>query len=353
MNPREALMSFLNGQGFLQYSAFCEHLDRDTVKVHGYSLRPSVALFLQDRIAFEELHRAWVEAAKGRRTRTVEDVLNLRSNRVNFKKLQTICGAGLIVPFVGAGLSIPCGMPGWSAFLREQAVLAENRDRVEALLAAGSYEEAADALIAARGLETLDWEIELRFGRPNALIGAVNHVPAISQSLVLTTNYDEVLETAFKEAGCPLDDRVLPGSIPDELFRPSVTAGRTYLLKLHGDSRFKTDRVLTTRQYDAHYGDPVDFERTLPRLMRRLFTRNCLLFLGCSLSTDRTVRLFREVVAASRPDELTWHFAVLELPTGGVVERERELAEARIAPIWYPTGRHDAVEAIVEALANT
>src|SRR5690242_16763987 len=51
-----------------------------------------------------------------------------------------------LVPFVGAGLSIPMGFPSWSGFLSALATECGAADTVSALLAAGHYEEAAEVV---------------------------------------------------------------------------------------------------------------------------------------------------------------------------------------------------------------
>src|SRR5689334_17430605 len=58
-----------------------------------------------------------------------------------------------VLPFVGAGLSMapPFNLPGWGAFLRQQARLVDLREQIEQRLAAGEYEEAAQDLLDARG----------------------------------------------------------------------------------------------------------------------------------------------------------------------------------------------------------
>jgi hypothetical protein len=51
-----------------------------------------------------------------------------------------------VIPFVGAGLSVPFGYPGWRKFLIDQAKRAGIEEKIQQHLDAEEYEEAAEAL---------------------------------------------------------------------------------------------------------------------------------------------------------------------------------------------------------------
>ena len=59
-----------------------------------------------------------------------------------------------VIPFVGAGLSMPFGFPGWTNFLLSEAESAGIKDEVQEFIDAGKYEEAAERLM--NGLGELD-----------------------------------------------------------------------------------------------------------------------------------------------------------------------------------------------------
>ncbi len=58
-----------------------------------------------------------------------------------------------LVPFVGAGLSMPMGFPSWGAFLKQLAEECGKSDQVAALLADGKFEDAAGAVEDGLGAE--------------------------------------------------------------------------------------------------------------------------------------------------------------------------------------------------------
>jgi SIR2-like domain len=114
-----------------------------------------------------------------------------------------------IVPFVGAGLSKPFGFPLWSEFLRQQADLAGIPDEINELIANGRYEEAADRLIDERDRLRFNDVVRQTFGRTplNTLesMSAAAVVPALATGVVLTTNFDRVLESLFRKAKVPFE----------------------------------------------------------------------------------------------------------------------------------------------------
>jgi hypothetical protein len=167
----------------------------------------------------------------------------------------------------------------------------------------------------------------------------------------VTTNFDRVLEGVFKEAEEPFDERVF-GAKPD-LFAAALHQDKRYLLKIHGDVLERTDRVLTLTEYEHHYGSKLaggaDLTRPLPRLLKQLFTSRTLLFLGCSLGPDRTLVLLKRV--ADEDGAPPPHFAIVPtIAEADMPARARFLAQHHVRPLWYPAGRHEAVETFLSAL---
>src|SRR2546423_700725 len=74
-----------------------------------------------------------------------------------------------IVPFVGAGLSVPFRLPGWRSFLEQMVATRRPHDGtlarvVDAHLDHGRYEEAAEWIIRAIGRGTFDRTVSETFG---------------------------------------------------------------------------------------------------------------------------------------------------------------------------------------------
>src|SRR5580704_9061226 len=66
--------------------------------------------------------------------------------------------------FVGAGLSIPCGFPGWTNFLMKQAETVGLRARIRSVLDEGEYDAAAQELAIAFGGHAFNDSIRHMFG---------------------------------------------------------------------------------------------------------------------------------------------------------------------------------------------
>lgn len=60
------------------------------------------------------------------------------------------------------------------------------------------------------------------------------------------------------------------------------------------------------------------------------------------------------VTQLERQDNLPHHYALLAFPTDAAKKAaiDQRLADAHIAPLWYPDGEHDHVEQILELLLD-
>jgi hypothetical protein len=284
-------------------------------------------------------------------------IAEIPGNAANLDRLRRQLGTGVgLVPFVGAGLSIPLGFPGWPEFLTAQARLGGIAATVQHRIQQGEYEEAAGDLLEALGHRAFYDAIEDTFG-PSRLAGktiggAVAMLPELVRGPVVTTNFDRVLETVFDKAQRPLE--VVWGARVD-VTTQSLHEDRRFLLKMHGDAAVRTDRVLTRSEYEEHYGSAdaakIDWSRKLPRTLRLILTSRPLLFVGCSLNRDRILGLLLNI-AAENPD--IGHYAIVEAPHAGKIfhERAKYLSDHGIRPIWYPHARHDAIGPLLAHLAS-
>ncbi len=269
-------------------------------------------------------------------------------NEGNFRRLAEDFDSGLgIIPFIGAGLSIPLGFPSWQQFLVKLGARAGIEEEVRSLIRVGSYEEVADRLLCELKEQAFNDAIEDAFGNHKLkgvkLRGPLTLVPQLSTGPVLTTNFDHAIEKTFEASGTPFE-RVVWGAKVDIVGR-AFTQKKRLLLKLHGDVDDRTDRILTLREYNRHYGK----NRPLRQLLREIFSTRPVLFVGCSLSADRIVKVLSEIASAST---LASHYAVVEAPAQAeqLRDRARFLSEHRIRPIWYPNGRHELIETLLVAL---
>jgi hypothetical protein len=148
-----------------------------------------------------------------------------------------ICSGVGVVPFVGAGLSVPMGCPAWTDFLLAEATKADALIEVRNLLDHGDYEFAADLVSERRGPRAFEDAISKAYGSEElttrALQGPVKLLPHICDGSVITTNFDRLLESCFQHAGMTFED-VAYGASPDIAARALKESSRC-LLKIHGD----------------------------------------------------------------------------------------------------------------------
>lgn len=278
----------------------------------------------------------------------------LGKNSLNLKHLERQIATRLgIIPFVGAGLSIPFDFKGWGTFLLDQAKDTKNPAlvaQVQTLLEVGDYEQAGDVVISALGHRAFLNAIDDEFGdaklQGKPLIGAVSVLPRLAPGPVITTNFDHVLERVFEHAGKQFE-RVVWGAKATSA-HAALTQDKHFLLKLHGDVDEQTDRILTRADYTKYYDPP---DSLLAKILRRLFEARPLLFLGCSLMQDRWVKLLHEVTQADNSLE---HFAIVEYPASDAeyFTRQQFLSNHGITPIWFPHGRFDLIQTILEFLTS-
>ena len=289
-------------------------------------------------------HEVWVpEQAELR-----EEILSFHANEKRYSDLRIAVERGQTVPFVGSGMSAPSGLPIWSDLLRRIRIFTgAEEDVLEDLIHSSKFEEAADLLAENTNTRLLDERIEhdLRIDDASCIDGAIRLLPAVFPSLVITTNLDDVLENVY-DLNAMTFKYILAGKDLAR-YRALKSADQRFLLKLHGDCRDAESRVLLTAEYENAYrpGNDIREELTL------LYRLNSLLFLGCSLGSDRTLRLVREVSEAD--PNMPKHYAFLGVPEdGNLLERERFLTKVGIYPIWYEWDHDESIQALLTGLVS-
>jgi NAD-dependent SIR2 family protein deacetylase len=291
-------------------------------------------------VSFEE----WTTQRTERLLDNAKHILSNFDNANRFEQLKKTFDNAKVMPFLGAGISMPSGYPGWTQFLYEACEESHmTEDDLSVFLASGHYEEAAQALhddMTAAGFNEL---LESAFKSKKDLCGAIHYLPVLfPSSSIITTNFDNLIERIFKDVEKDFD-QVRSGKTLNEVLR-LMPMGNKLLVKLHGSCDLVAERVLLKSEYDAAYADGNEVKNFFNRI---LFSQS-LLFIGCSLSVDRTIQAMIDVVEEYGAETLPRHYAFLELKNDDDrVARKKALAKANIFPIWYPEGEHDeSIEAL-------
>lgn len=309
-----------------------------------------IDILKSDPIAYQSEYRAWLNDVWLARNRVrLTRILSLQGNQKRFNDLCTSVAANNIVPMVGSGMSKASGLPMWREFLHQLCAYSGiSANEIDALLAAGQYEEAVDRQAQGMGRPLFDERIEhdLRIEDSSTLSGSVRLLPEIFPNLVLTTNLDDVLEGVYESSGRRFT-HILAGK-DIERYRQLHAQGRSTLLKLHGDCRSDDGRVLGVAEYDLAYANGAPCREALALIYR---TRP-LLWLGCSLTIDRTVKLVGEVAVADA--RMPRHFAFLQLPAdvAARIIREKELSQRQIFPIWYDGDHDESIESLLVGILD-
>lgn len=320
--------------------------------------QPSKALFSGDRSGYDEafqafrkqrrheaLGEAWFQEQLG-------DDHWFQRNVDHFIQLVELMVAGAVVPFVGAGISASAGFSSWKDHLRHQGKTAHiAKERIEALLASGAFETVLEEIEAVRGREVFIQEIRDEFSRNLTIPDVVWRISELFTDTVITTNYDRLLEQSFATGEA---DRVQVINGLNAMQRPDPK--KITVIKLHGDIREPKRCILSKTQYDEAYGNgSLNLHKPIPKLLAYHYKNSSLLFLGCSLSNDRTVQVFRKIRESMGEEEETkQHFSIEQAPgtLEEIAQRNAELAKLGITPIWFEKGRYELVESILSLAKN-
>lgn len=321
---------------------------------------PSKAFYAGDKEAYEQALRAY------RLIRRHEALSNeylieafgaedgqhwYERNEQRFNQLIDRLVDEMVVPFVGAGISVGGGFPTWANHLRQQGRTAGIAgEQVDTWLAQGEFEQVIEHIEQAHGRDVFSQEIRDVFGKRGSIQEITLLISEIFRDTLITTNYDQLLEQVF-DTGPDDEVQVINGVTAMEAPAPN----KITIIKMHGDIKSPARCILGKMQYDQAYGEEkLDFDRPIPKMLRYFFANNSLLFVGCSLKNDRTIQVFREVKALAGDYSFPQHFSIEQAPDDikSLVARNIELAKLGITAIWYPRAKHEQVETILRCIRN-
>lgn len=293
---------------------------------------------------YEEIFLEWLTDRKQTRIERANEILNSQTLQDRFAFLKDIYNRGAVIPFIGAGMSCPSKYPGWTKFLAtqwEESKLLEHE--LKGYLSSGQYEEAAERLQSELSPQELNERLQNTFGIRRDIYGAVQMLPHYFNKSVVTTNFDDTIERCYGSCGYKFDTTI-SGKEAIRLRKLINEEGKRVLVKLHGHHN-SNNRILTKTEYDAAYSQQGYMDASFDNI-----SQDSLLFLGCSLTFDRTIESLTRLMNAHGHDNRARHYAFIESPEECQKrERERFLSNANIFPIWYSTDNLDH-DAAIEAL---
>lgn len=193
------------------------------------------------------------------------------------KTLRDLRRDGRLIPFVGAGLSKPLGLPDWSTLI--DFIAKELDYDPEVFKLNGNDLQLAEYYVAIkRSIGPLRSEMDRRWNPPDDLIQKSRAHGALVEMrlpLIYTTNYDRIIERAFALRGAASHTIA---NLDDIASAPADTS--TQIVKLHGTFDDDASLVLT----ETHYFDRLEFESPIDIKMRADILGKTLLFIGYSLN---------------------------------------------------------------------
>lgn len=291
-----------------------------------------------------------------------------KQNKRAFQGIQEQLAKNNLIPLFGAGFTGDV-YPVWPSLLRKIAEPFPNcQTQLEDQLNAGQFEEAASTLCEEMDEFEFQEELYQTFGPrtvPDAmekLTPARKAIPRIFKGPIMTTNVDLCLEEIYDhrlKVLCPHTEYHLPQA------DRSLQTAAPILFKLHGSVSDREHMVFTKEAYDKVYLSPSAQSSPLVHTLSSIFSSRPVLFLGCSLGTDRVVQVLNACC------EHRSYFALVELPketenkanpwepllvnadgAENEVYRQRRqfMSQHHIQCIWYPCGQYDALDWLLQAL---
>jgi hypothetical protein len=207
---------------------------------------------------------------------------------------------GAAALFVGAGISRPAGFVDWKTLLQEIAHdLGLDIDREADLVALAQFH-----VNSRQGRDRLNQLLVDEFVRDATLTDAHRLIAALPIQTVWTTNYDDLIETAFQSLGKRIDVKRRQSDFATTLRRADAT-----LYKMHGDKTDPADAILTKEDYETYNTNREFFTIALKSdLARRTF-----LFLGVSFA-DPNIQYILGRVKQLLDNNGRQHYCLLKAP---------------------------------------
>ncbi len=238
--------------------------------------------------------------------------------------------------WVGAGLSIPAGYPGWGQLIeRLRNTSVEPLDNTSDPLAA------IDAFVWVNGKGLLSQQL-LELFEPKQPLTCHHELVQLPWKGIVTTNYDELLEDALK-LGQP---RYVKVTLEQNL--DLVTGSQLPVFKVHGDLASFRDVILSGQSYQ-------DFHKRHPLLkadLESLLRKHSLVFFGCSMTDPRLLDWLRAMNADDRQMLLPSCAVLTEADWNRVPEEDQTLLESgNIRPILLQN--HGEIPELITYLLHT
>ncbi len=247
----------------------------------------------------------------------------------SYPMLRESLARGEVAAFVGAGLSIGAGLPGQYQLASELAGRIGYPLPPQEWATAEALVDAAQAYINQEGQHSMVMFLKKRLDSTSkSPSGAHRALAQLPISLVFTTNYDNLLERAYREANKPAQVVVRDESIPFMRRDP----GSVNLVKLYGDLDQADSLVLARQQYEAFS----QLRLKMLKLLETELARSNLLYLGCSYTDPFFNLVISELISGQGQYMRAGYAAMFDVNPA----QKQELERKQIRLIEFPPGEN-------------
>lgn len=257
------------------------------------------------------------------------------------------------VLFLGAGVSASAKtfaggkIADWNGFLASLCndVAEPTANQVKNLIQAKDYLLAAEILQSALA-EAWEGKITEHFGQKAAPSDLHAAIITLRQRIILTTNFDELLEVAFEQMD--IGDTHYPtviSKIEDNVFRALKDHSRKFIIKIHGTVDDPSSRVLSRSEYirlafgNSYYSG----------FLENLLLNYTFLFVGFSMD-DPAITSLMEMYSLRYPKARPHYIFVPGAIPENIIEINKRLRKL-VFLVYDPANGHAALPGLITEIA--
>ena len=274
-----------------------------------------------------------------------------------------------VVPFLGAGTSIPYGYPSWPELvlkvLYSMHLNDEDHQKIKDEIDNGCYMNATKEMY--KNCYYLEEHVYNEIGKINPINKSScleKYIHLFPSGLYLTTNYDDVVENILR----PNIPNLFTDTPTDSIVSAGLKSSQKSMLQipsiiyLHGKYDKSKGIIFSEEDYNDFYGNPELIKitgikkRPFAQKMLEAYTKYPLLFIGCSMNMkeDRMLRLLERINdLQQRPDHFSYALLdATDLDQNKMKDKEKDLFKIKVLSIWYENDHERAKEELFEYLLS-